>query len=71
VIYRLTQTIYEFLDEKNDEQPTDVSDQNKSLSIEGEYTCPEIFTDEPTEEDRASIFQAHCTRIEHECQVGK
>jgi hypothetical protein len=34
------------------------------------YSCPEIITDEPTEEDRASIFQAHCARIEHECQVG-
>jgi len=33
------------------------------------YSCPEIFTDEPTEEDCASIFQAHCARIEHECQV--
>ena len=34
------------------------------------YNCPEIFTDEPTEEDRTSIFQAHCARLEHECQVG-
>ncbi len=39
-----------------------------SHSLEG-YTCPEIITDEPTEEDRASVFQAHCARIEHESQV--
>jgi len=38
VIYRLAQTIYDFLDEKNDEQSTDVSDQIKPLIPEGEYS---------------------------------
>ena len=47
----------------------DRDNSDNSHSLEG-YTCPEIFTDEPTEEDRASVFQAHCARIEHESQVG-
>ncbi|CAF0883345.1 unnamed protein product [Adineta ricciae] len=92
VVYCLTQTIYDFLDEKflflTDEQyehseKSDVSHENEGndhvkyakrlpipkLSPEEKYTCPEIFTGEPMEEDRASVFQAHCARIDHECQV--
>ncbi len=50
---------------------SDDDDSNDHYHSLEKYICPEIFTDEPTEEDRASIFQAHCTRVEHECQVGK
>ncbi|UJR09802.1 hypothetical protein I4U23_014028 [Adineta vaga] len=95
VIYCLTQTIYDFLDEKflflTDEQRDQQTTGDESnvtsidkvsadvkyskrlpipkLSPEEKYSCPEILTDEPMEEDRASVFQAHCARIEHECQV--
>ncbi|CAF1052530.1 unnamed protein product [Adineta steineri] len=91
VVYRLAQTIYDFLDEKivflNDEQHDNLTKDKSNdtceidyvkyskrlsvpqLSPEEKYSCPEIFTDEPNEEDRASVFQAHCARIEHECQV--
>ncbi|CAF0868416.1 unnamed protein product, partial [Didymodactylos carnosus] len=85
IIYRMAQAVSDFLDEQEiyvegadgDQHQHDISSvcdinqhpKSPELSLEKKYQCPMIITDDPTDEDRASVFQAHMANIEHQCQI--